>query len=245
MVHGLPGRLLRSGPMGHLRLGRDIRAGRLAPFAAVLLACAAGPAAAQSYLDPPPRNLEIAPFAGLFWSTQVTTSNGSVVFGAAPDVGATLGIQVDEKSQVEILYAFARPQARFVSVSPFYASSPSFGVTTQYLQLGGLTTFQQGSLEPFLSGGLGMSWFHPADVQVSSGVSIQPADSWLFAFNLGLGVKWFLSTAIGIRVEARAFMPVFFTAGTFLSGPNGASLQVNAGVPLVQGDLSLGLVIAP
>jgi hypothetical protein len=40
-------------------------------------------------------------------------------------------------------------------------------------------------------------------------------------------------------------MPVFFTSGTFLSGPNGASLKVNAGVPLVQGDLSLGLVIAP
>jgi hypothetical protein len=40
-------------------------------------------------------------------------------------------------------------------------------------------------------------------------------------------------------------MPVYFNSGTFLSGPNGAVLQVNAGVPLVQGDLSLGLVIAP
>jgi hypothetical protein len=90
-----------------------------------------------------------------------------------------------------------------------------------------------------------MSWFHPSDVQVSGGESIEPADSWLFAFNLGLGVKWFLSTAIGIRLEARAFMPVFFTSGTFLSGPGGASLKVNSGIPLVQGDLSLGLVIAP
>ena len=215
--------------------------------AAVLLCLAAGPAAAQSYtyVEPSPRNLEITPFVGLFWSTQVNTSNGSVVFAAAPDLGATLNIQVDGKSQIEILYAFARPQARFQSTSPFYASTPSFGVTTQYLQLGGLTTFQQGSTEPFLAGGLGMAWFHPSDAQVPGAASIQPADTWLFAFNLGLGVKWFLSDAIGLRLEARAFMPVYFNSGTFLSGPNGAELRVNAGVPLVQGDLSLGLVIAP
>jgi opacity protein-like surface antigen len=215
--------------------------------AAGLLCLAAGPAAAQSYVyvEPSPRNLEITPFAGLFWSTQVNTSSGSVVFDAAPDFGATLNIQVDGKSQIEILYAFARPRARFQSTSPFYASSPSFPVTTQYLQLGGLTTFQQGSVEPFLAGGLGMAWFHPSDVQVPGAATIQPADTWLFAFNLGLGVKWFLSDAIGLRLEARAFMPVYFNSGTFLSGPNGAELRVNAGVPLVQGDLSLGLVIAP
>jgi opacity protein-like surface antigen len=215
--------------------------------AALLLLLAAAPAAAQSYayFEPSPRNLEITPFAGLFWSTQVNTSSGSVVFGAAPDLGATLNIQVDFKSQIEILYAFARPQARFQSTSPFYASSPSFPVTTQYLQLGGLTTFQQGSVEPFLAGGLGMAWFHPSGVQVPGAASIQPADTWLFAFHLGLGVKWFLSDAIGLRIEARAFMPVYFNSGTFLSGPNGAVLRVNAGVPLVQGDLSLGLVIAP
>lgn len=214
---------------------------------ALLLLLAADPAAAQTYtyLEPSPRNLEITPFVGLFWSTQVNTSSGSVVFGAAPDFGATLNIQVDGKSQIEILYAFARPQARFQSTSPFYASSPSFPVTTQYLQLGGLTTFQQGSVEPFLAGGLGMAWFHPSGVQVPGAASIQPADTWLFAFNLGLGVKWFLSDAIGLRIEARAFMPVYFNSGTFLSGPNGAVLRVNAGVPLVQGDLSLGLVIAP
>jgi opacity protein-like surface antigen len=218
------------------------------PWAAsLLLFLAPAPAAAQSYayVEPSPRNLEIAPFAGLFWSTQVNTSNGSVVFDAAPDFGTTLGIQVDGKSQIEILYAFARPQARFQSTSSFYASSPSFGVTTQYLQLGGLTTFQQGSMEPFLAGGLGMAWFHPSDVQVPGAASIQPADTWLFAFHLGLGVKWYLSDAIGLRIQARAFMPVYFNSGTFLSGPNGAELRVNAGVPLVQGDLSLGLVIAP
>jgi len=222
-----------------------LRAPRAAWIAAVLLFATATPVAAQPYLDPGPRNLEITPFAGLFWSSRVNTPNGSVTFGLAPEAGATLDIQVDAKSQVEILYAFARPQARFASVSPYYASSPSFGVTTQYLQLGGLTTFQQGRVEPFLAGGLGVAWFSPSDVQVAGAQTIQPADTWAFAFHLGLGVKWFLSDAIGLRAGVRFLMPVYFNAGAFLAGPNGAALVVNSGIPMVQGDLSIGLVIAP
>jgi len=224
--------------------------GSVRTILAVLLACAAGPAAAQAYtrqgyVEPSPRTLELTPWAGLFWSTGVNTASGTLAFDAAPDAGAVLGIQVDGKSQVEILYLFARPQARFTSASAFYASSPSFGVTTQYLQLGGLTTFDQGAIEPFLSGGLGLAWFSPSDVQVEGAVTLQPQDAWLFAFHLGGGVKWWLSEKIGLRFQARFLMPVLFSSGTFLSGPNGAALQVNAGIPILQGDVSLGLAISP
>lgn len=211
---------------------------------------AAGPAEAQAYtrqgwIEPSPRTLELTPWAGLFWSAGVNTSIGTLVFDVAPDAGAVLGIQVDGKSQVQVLYLFARPQARFQSTSPFYASSPSFGVTTQYLQLGGLTTFDQGELEPFLSGGLGLAWYHPSDVQVEGMVTLQPRDTFVFAFHLGGGAKWWLSEAIGLRLEARLLMPVFFDSGAFLSGPDGAMLRVNAGIPIVQGDVTLGLAIAP
>jgi len=224
--------------------------GSVRTILAVLLACAAGPAAAQAYtrqgyVEPSPRTLELTPWAGLFWSTGVNTASGTLAFDAAPDAGAVLGIQVDGKSQVEILYLFARPQARFTSASAVYASSPSFGVTTQYLQLGGLTTFDQGAIEPFLSGGLGLAWFSPSDVQVEGAVTLQPQDAWLFAFHMGGGVKWWLSEKIGLRFQARFLMPVLFSSGTFLSGPNGAALQVNAGIPILQGDVSLGLAISP
>ena len=215
-----------------------------------LLAWAAGPAGAQSYTrqgyqEPSPRTIEVTPWGGLFWSSGVNTSAGTLSFDPGPDAGVALGIQVDGKSQVEVLYLFARPRAHFDSRSIFYASSPPFGVTTQYLQVGGLTTFSQGKLEPFISGGLGLAWFSPSDVQVEGASTIQPQDTWLFAFNLGGGVKWWISEAIGLRFQARFLMPVFFNSGTFLSGPGGASLTVNSGIPIVQGDLTLGLAISP
>ena len=223
---------------------------RASTIVAVLLACAAGPASAQAYtrqgyVEPSARTIEITPFGGFFWSTGVSTSVGTLAFDPGPDAGVALGFQVDWKSQVEVLYLFARPQARFTSSSISYASSPPFGVTTQYLQLGGLTTFGQGTLEPFISGGLGLAWFSPSDVQVQGAVTIQPQDTLVFAFNLGGGVKWWLSEAIGLRFQARFLMPVYFYSGTFISGPNGASLRVNSGIPMLQGDLSLGLAISP
>jgi hypothetical protein len=199
---------------------------------ACLLACAPGPAGAQAYtrqgyVEPSPRTIEVTPWGGLFWSSGVNTSAGTLSFDPGPDAGVALGIQVDGKSQVEVLYLFARPRAHFDSTSVFYASSPPFAVTTQYLQVGGLTTFSQGKLEPFISGGLGMAWFSPSDVQVDG------------------AVKLWISEAIGLRFQARFLMPVFFNSGTFISGPYGASLRVNAGIPIVQGDLTLGLAISP
>ena len=217
-----------------------------AKIAVLMLSCAAALPAAAADLDDAPRTLEIAPFAGFFWSSQVATSSGPVAFSPTADAGLTLGFPVDEKSQVEVLYVFARPQARFDSTSPAYASTPWFGVTTQYLQVGGTVNFSATErVEPFFGGGLGLAWFSPSDVAAQGSPTLQPADTWLFAFNLGLGVKWFLSRAVGIRAEARVLMPVYFASGAFLSGPNGAALTVNAGIPLVQGDLSVALVLSP
>ena len=97
-----------------------------------------------------------------------------------PDAGITLGFPVDEKSQVEVLYVFARPQARFDSTNAFYASTPWFDVTTQYLQLGGTVDFSATErLVPFFGGGLGLAWFSPSGVEVQGAPSLQPADTWL------------------------------------------------------------------
>ena len=219
---------------------------------AALIACAAGPAAAQSYtrqgyVEPSAKTFEITPYAGLFWSSRVNGSSGTLAFDVAPEAGIVLGIPLDWKSQLELVYLFARPQARFASTSSFFASSPAFPVTTQYLQLGGTTTFDQGTIEPFLAGGLGLAWFSPGSVELAGAgmMTIQPQDAWLFAFHLGGGMKWWISEVIGLRFEARFLMPVLFSSGTFLSGPNGAELRVNGGIPIVQGDVTVGLVISP
>lgn len=214
-----------------------------------LLALAAAPVHAQSYTrqqaEPAAHAIELSPFAGLFWSTRVATSSGPVYIDPTWDVGATLGFPLDEKSTLEVLYLYARPQARFVSTDLTVPSSPSFPVTTQYVQVGGTASLGTGVVEPHLSGGLGVAWFHPSTFDSTDPQALRPADTFTFSFFLGLGGRWWISEAMGLRAEARFLMPVWFSSGAFLSGPNGAALVVNAGIPIVQGDLTLSLVIAP
>jgi hypothetical protein len=214
-----------------------------------LLALAAMPARAQSYahqlVEPAAHPVEISPFAGLFWSTRVNTSSGPVYIDPSWEVGATLGFPLDAKSTLEILYLYARPQVRFVSTDLTVPSSPPFPVTTQYVQIGGTASLGTGVVEPHLSGGLGVAWFHPSSFDDADPDALRPADTFTFAFFLGLGARWWISETLGLRAEARFLMPVYFSSGAFLSGPNGAALVVNAGVPIVQGDLTLSLVIAP
>lgn len=217
---------------------------------AALLAVPAAPAAAQAYtrqgwVEPSPRTLEFTAQGGMFWSSTVSGSGGKLAFDVAPEAAAVLDVQVDARSQVEILYLVAWPNARFESTNLAWSSSPPFSVLAQYLQVGGLTTFEQGAVEPFLAGGLGLAWFHPSSVTVAAGTTIQPADAFLFAFHLGGGARFWLSEKIGLRVQARFLFPVLFNSGAFLSGPQGAALQVNAGIPLVQGDLTVGIAFSP
>jgi hypothetical protein len=118
-------------------------------------------------------------------------------------------------------------------------------VLAQYLQVGGLTTFEQGSVEPFLSGGLGLAWFHPSSFDAGAAGTVQPRAAWVFAFHLGGGSRFWISEKLGIRLQARFLFPVLFTSGAFLSGPSGASFQVHAGIPVVQGDLTVGIDLSP
>jgi hypothetical protein len=211
---------------------------------ALAVALLARPALAQGYPEEP-RRLELAPFAGLFWSTQISTSRGYITTSAAVDLGGTVDVPLGPASQLELLYAYAGTQSRFVSQFVATPSSGWFDVRFQYFQIGGTTTFPSAAIEPFVSGGLGALWVAPSDPQLTNGRTVDLADTWLFAFSVGGGARWFLSRALGLRLQARAFLPILLQGGAFYSGPGGATFGVNGGIPLVQGDLSVGLVVAP
>jgi hypothetical protein len=211
---------------------------------ALALALLASPALAQGYPEEP-RRLELTPFAGFFWSTSISTSQGTITTNAAADFGGTVDLALGPTSQLELLYAFAGTQSRFVSQFVATPSSGWFDVKYQYFQLGGTTTFPRGDLEPFVTGSVGAVWVAPSDPLLTDGRTVDLADTWLFAFSVGGGLKWFLSRALGLRVQARVFLPILLESGAFYSGPGGSAFAVSAGIPLVQGDLSVGLVVAP
>lgn len=220
--------------------------GTLFRLCVLVAAAAAAPAAlAQAAPGAGSRGAEIAPFAGLFWTTQVQTTSGYLSTDPALDLGGTISFPVGPTSHAQILYAYAKATSRHVSQLPLEPSTNDFDLVSQYFQVGGSTSFSSGTLEPFISGTLGATWFSAENVQLADGTPVSYGDRWLFSFTLGGGLKLFLSRALGLRLEARAMFPVFFSSGAYYSGPGGSALVVSGGIPVVQGDVSLGLVIAP
>jgi hypothetical protein len=100
-----------------------------------------------------------------------------------------------------------------------------------------------GRIEPFGAFTLGMVIIHPSTVRFQDGTTYSGDDQVRFAFTAGLGFKVWLTEAIGLRFEARALLPVYFTGGGFWVGTGGAGAGLTGGIPFAQFDFTGGVSI--
>jgi Outer membrane protein beta-barrel domain len=112
-------------------------------------------------------------------------------------------------------------------------------INVEYYQLGFQKAFQEG--ETFIPYGLfslGASRFNPTE---------QREDAWRFAVNLGLGIKYYFTEKVGIKIQARMLMPLYFGGIGFGCGigTNGANCGGGAsfGSEILQGDFTGGVVL--
>ena len=64
-----------------------------------------------------------------------------------------------------------------------------------------------------------------------------------FSIGLGLGARYFFTPAIGIRLQARLLMPLYFGGAGFGCGSGGCGSGAYFGVEIFQGDFTGGVVI--
>lgn len=203
------------------------------------------PGAAPGYAPAQkPRRVELTAFAGYQVNSDVTTSAGSLQIDDAPSYGVALDWTLRPGAQAELLWIYSSTDVRLRGL-PGYPNSAPFPVDAHHFQLGGLATFGQGKLEPFVSGSLGAAMYVPGTVALDGGSTYSLATTWRFAFTLGGGAKIWLGDRLGLRLQARLLAPVYFSSGAFYSGPGGSAIAVSGGIPFVQGDFTAGLTFAP
>jgi hypothetical protein len=107
-----------------------------------------------------------------------------------------------------------------------------------YLQINSLNEFplDNEAIRPYGTAGIGTSWIHPKEGNAN--------DEWMFIFNAALGLKYFFSDRIGIRIQARLLLPMIFNGGGFYFGYGSGGAYVSSTTPIVQGDFTGGLIIA-
>lgn len=112
-------------------------------------------------------------------------------------------------------------------------------IIVEYYQLGALKPLMEG--ETFIPYGLfslGASRFAPEEAT---------QDYWRFAINAGLGMKYFFTDKVGIRLQARILMPLYFAGAGFGcsigTGGSGCGTGIGMGSEILQADFTGGIVL--
>jgi hypothetical protein len=218
---------------------RHQRLNFIGPIVILLALASSGEAFSQE------RKIEITPFGGYQWSTDTYTSGGQLSTKNAANYGGAIDIVVQRDLQLELLYIYSPMETRFVSQTFAYPSSGYTDLGVHYMQIGYVKGLKKGKIEPFGAFTLGAVLFSPGDFVLDNGTKITPSDTWRFAMTLGGGAKIFLSEKIGIRLQARLLIPVYFSGAGMYVGTGGGGLAVTGGIPALMGDFTAGLIIAP
>jgi len=114
----------------------------------------------------------------------------------------------------------------------------NFKMDVHYFQLGVIKGAVLDKIEPYGMFTLGASWFHANEL---NGDDI--GDVTRFAIALGGGIKIMPSEKFGIKIQARMLMPLYFAGVGLWAGSGGGGVTVGASVPIIQGDITAGIVL--
>jgi opacity protein-like surface antigen len=188
----------------------------------------------NSYYQPdkPLQQFEIAPFAGFRGGGRfdIRNSNQNIDVDSDNALSLVLGWRISTTEQYELLYS--RQETSLESSSPF----GPVDLDIQYLHIGGsVITDDERRVQPYITGGLGITRFSPDVPSVS--------DEEHFSLNVGGGLRVPFNDHFSIRLEARGYV-TFVDTNTAIfcvSGNNGGLCNIRGrGNAFFQYDAMLG-----
>ena len=162
---------------------------------------------------------------------------GSLDMPDAVNWGGTLTFPVQSGMSVELSYTRQETEVRFEPYlfdAPYPAGTLS-AASVQYFMLGGIAEKAHSGekVRPFGLFQGGVFVLTPDDPLYDSVTK--------FALAFGGGLNIDLSEKIGLRMQGRLLLPMWFDGGYLYAGSGGAGVGVSAGIPIVQGDFLGGL----
>jgi len=183
--------------------------------------------------------IEITPTIGYQWGGSLQGYEGEINLDDGTQYGLMLGYRVQKELVIELFWSYLATTATF---EPYYVTTvdPELiglqaDIGVHYFQLNALYEMGRGKTKPFLGAGAGIVMFSPSDSKYETNIYA--------AMNFSGGLKVYLSERVGLRLQGRLLMPLYVSGGGFYVGTGGAGVSVGAGIPIVQGDLSAGLII--
>ncbi len=181
--------------------------------------------------------IEFTAMGGYFMGGNVDFWEGRFEMSDEAVYNITASIPTIKGNNIEVSYSFSGGTGTFI---PYQNSGIGFTRTeaplnTHYALIGSYQQFETGTpITPFIGLSIGASIF---DYQYKN-----TANVWRFAGSLGGGFKIYINEKIGIRLQGRLLMPMYFAGIGFYAGGSGGGLSMNTGTVAFQGDFSGGLI---
>lgn len=179
---------------------------------------------------------------GGFYGFQMIGWAGNYTIKDNPNFGGYASVPVLKDVRVEFSYTRQNSHLEYR-----YFSAPDekvFDMSVEYFHLGAVTEMPgppNRKIIPFGLLSMGMTRFAPQE-QAQSGV-LQGKyldDVWRFSIAAGLGTKILISPKFGLRLQARALMPLDFAGAGFWCGTGGCGVGAGGDIRFFQIDASAG-----
>jgi len=191
------------------------------------------------------QKFEITPYGGYFFAGKLTVKRGDLNVKNGGNYGVVLGLNI--QPQLGIEFTYNRLETRLVLKDwRTNVSTDLFDMSVNYFHLGAV--YEAKKIEGgilFTTFSLGATLFAPAVnslVDPDDGTTIMIEDDWRFSIGLGGGIKKYISDKIGLRLQIRLLMPIYWASGGLWFGTGGTGLGISAGTALMQGDATVGLI---
>ncbi len=184
------------------------------------------------------KRVEITPFGGYMFGGRIRFYEGELRIKDNGNYGIALSTEIRPDVQFELSWSQMQSNATFRPNYGYGYLEGSFDVNVNYFQAGGVWEMDKGKIHPFGLFSLGATWFDAKDSKIE--------DVWRFSMALGGGVKVWFSDVVGIRLQGRFLVPMYFSgAGLFCGfGTGGSNCGVSVGTSstILEGDLTAGLI---
>lgn len=182
--------------------------------------------------------VDVIPTYGYHFGGRAYFYEGDIKVDNAATYGITLSAPIGWNVSGEFSWSRSDSKMKFYPKRPDYYEDEQ-KVSSNYFLIGAVKEVGESSLKGFGGFSLGLAWFDFRDSALD--------DDFRFSISFIAGAKYMISKRIGIRVQGRFLIPLYFGGAGMYCGIGGGGsscgVGVSGGTTIFQGDISGGLII--
>jgi hypothetical protein len=179
------------------------------------------------------QKIELSPFIGYETGARANTNLGYLHIGDGMDFGGSLDIGLGSGRYAELSYSH---MSSYLDLEGAITDTRLCDLAVDYYSGGVLQEVNpEGKASPYGLLSLGIVNYRPTTGTISSENKMH--------VSLAGGIKVRATNRIGLRLQARLLMPIYYAGTYFTIGSGGAGYSMAGGIVGVQGDFTAALVI--